>query len=93
MEWAYDGATAWILQLHCWSEFMTPGVISPGETDRWRRFDPSDGLDALRELITTVSRTGEGVEMTQPVGITSHVGDLLRKAGVPGRIAVVAELR
>jgi hypothetical protein len=51
-------------------------------------FDPSDGLEKLRLLVDEAAKKHWGVEVLRPVGITSHVGDILRKAGVPGRLAV-----
>jgi hypothetical protein len=42
-------------------------------------------LEALRELIELAARGGEGIVVTGEVGVTSHVGDLLRKAGLPAR--------
>jgi hypothetical protein len=61
-------------------------TISPGTPARWRRFDPSLGLEGLRELIATVN-PDEGIELTGAVGVTSHAGDLLRRAAVPSRLA------
>jgi hypothetical protein len=85
MEWAHDGRQAWVLQLHLAGEAMQRGVIVPGEAASWRPYDPQDGLEALRVVIELAARRGEGVVVTGAVGVTSHVGDLLRKAGVPAR--------
>jgi hypothetical protein len=85
MEWAHDGNRAWILQFHLAGETARKGVIVPGEAARWRPYHPQEGLDVLRELIELAAANGEGVVITGPVGITSHVGDLLRKAGLPAR--------
>jgi hypothetical protein len=91
-EWAHDGDRAWVLQLHLATVAASPTTIYPGTPTRWHRFDPSDGLERLRDLLATV-RSGEGVEVTGDVGVTSHVGDLLRRAAVPARLAATPDGR
>jgi hypothetical protein len=86
VEWAHDGTAAWVLQLHRARVRLPAGVLSPGPADRWLPYDPADGLDRLRSLVAAVP-PGAGIEVTGPVGVTSHVGDILRRAGVPGRLA------
>jgi hypothetical protein len=61
-------------------------TISPGTPIRWHRFDPAQGLDRLRDLIARIP-PGDGVELTGDVGVTSHAGDLLRRAAIPARLA------
>lgn len=86
IEWAADDATVWVLQLHRVDLGDTPaGMLSAGNASVWLSFDPASGLDVLRKLIANAVEIGAGIEVTEPVGITSHVGDLLRKARVPGR--------
>jgi hypothetical protein len=85
-EWAHDGDTAWVVQLHLATATASGATIHPGTPARWRRFDPALGLERLRELIATVAE-GEGIELTGDVGVTSHAGDLLRRARVPSRLA------
>jgi hypothetical protein len=58
----------------------------PTQRGRWHRFDPSRGLEGLRELIASVG-VGEGIEIAGDVGVTSHAGDLLRRAAIPSRLA------
>jgi hypothetical protein len=84
-EWAHDGAGAWVVQLHLATAATTGTTIHPGTPSRWRRFDPSLGLDHLRRLIATVA-PGEGIEIAGDVGVTSHAGDLLRRASIPSRL-------
>jgi hypothetical protein len=84
-EWAHDGDQAWVVQLHLTTGAATATTIHPGTPTRWRRFDPSHGLERLRELVATLA-PGEGVELTGDVGVTSHAGDLLRRAVVPARL-------
>ena len=45
-----------------------------------------DGLEGLRELVTRVQGTGDGIVLVGEVGVTSHFGDVLRKGRVPSRI-------
>jgi hypothetical protein len=87
LEWAHDGHQAWVVQLHLATVAVSPTVIYPGTPARWRSFDPAAGLDELRELIAATGRD-EGIEVTGDVGVTSHVGDLLRRAAIPARLAV-----
>jgi hypothetical protein len=88
LEWVHNGTSAWLLQVH---PRPTPtverGVLSPGNADRWLDFDPKDGLDALRSLVQRAKEIGAGVRVIRPVGVTSHIGDILRAASVPGRLS------
>jgi hypothetical protein len=84
-EWAHDGDQAWVLQLHRATVTASATTIYPGTPARWHRFDPAEGLDRLRDLIARVP-AGEGVELTGDVGVTSHAGDLLRRAAIPSRL-------
>lgn len=88
IEWAADEQRVWVLQLHRVSSGASAGVFSPGEADRWLPFDPEDGLSALADVVAKALQVGAGVEVIRPVGLTSHVGDVLRKSGVPGRLKV-----
>jgi hypothetical protein len=84
-EWAHDGDQAWVLQLHLATVAASATTISPGTPARWHPFDPAQGLDRLRDLIARIP-AGEGVELTGDVGVTSHAGDLLRRAAIPARV-------
>ena len=66
-------------------------TVSAGEANDWRQYDPRSGLDVLRRLIDEARHDKIGIEVTRPVGLTSHVGDLLRDAGVPARFVYGAD--
>lgn len=85
-EWAWDGATAWIVQLHRGGSASSGRVVFPGEAERYHVFPVAEGIEALRSLIGRVQGTGEGIVLAGRVGVTSHFGDLLRRARVPSRI-------
>lgn len=85
-EWVHDGARAWIVQLHRGASVSQGRTIYPGDAERWHRLEVSRGIGALRELIATLNGGGEGVILVGRVGVTSHFGDLLRRARIPSRI-------
>jgi len=84
-EWVHDREMAWLVQMHQGATASLGATIFPGEASLYHRFDVKKGVDALRDLI---GRTGsnEGIVLVGRVGITSHLGDLLRKARIPSRI-------
>jgi len=86
IEWAFDGADVWILQLQLTEAAVSRSIIVPGEANRFHRFDVTRGLDELRALVQSLKASDEGVELVGHVGITSHFGDVLRRAGVPSRL-------
>ena len=87
MEWVHDGSRVWVVQLHLARQFFSDAsVLSAGEADTWLDFQVSDGLDSLRSLLGQALDQGSGIRIHGAVGLTSHVGDLLRRAGVPGRL-------
>ncbi|HVT17711.1 MAG TPA: hypothetical protein VHQ90_16225 [Thermoanaerobaculia bacterium] len=85
-EWVYDGAAVWVVQLHKGSNVSTRRTVYPGEAPGYRPFRVGDGIEALRALIAEVQGSGEGIALIGRVGVTSHVGDLLRRARIPSRI-------
>jgi hypothetical protein len=87
MEWVHDRAgLTWVVQFHRGATTTQGSVIHQGEAERYHRFDVARGIDELRELIARVRGTGEGIVLVGHVGVTSHLGDLLRKAEIPSRI-------
>jgi hypothetical protein len=87
-EWAYDGERVWILQLHRGRTPSSGNVIYPGNPSIERQFLVANGLEALRDLIEHVDAPREGIVLIGGVGVTSHFGDVLRRARVPSRIAM-----
>jgi hypothetical protein len=88
VEWADDGERVWVLQLHRSRTAMAPGIFRAGDpAGGWLEFAPADGLDTLRRLVARAGAEGKGVLVTSPVGVTSHIGDVIRAAEVPGRLA------
>jgi hypothetical protein len=88
MEWAHDGQRAWVVQMHIGKHFFVGDqVLSKGEANEWLDFYTDDGLGQLRDLLPKAAERGAGILVHGRIGITSHVGDLLRKAQVPGRLA------
>lgn len=86
MEWVYDGSQAWVVQLHPGTIHSFEQVIYPGEVKHYERFKVTEGLEALRDRIPRIKALRSGVVLVGRVGVTSHLGDLLRKAKVPSRI-------
>ena len=76
----------WIVQLHRGASPGAGRVIFPGEPERFHSLETAQGIDALRALIARIEGTGDGVVLVGHVGVTSHFGDLLRRARIPSRI-------
>jgi hypothetical protein len=86
IEWAFDGDTVWVLQLHQELSLGSGNVIVPGAPRHWHEFDVSRGLDPLRELAKIAAEKGDGIEFSESVGVTSHAAAIVRKKGVPARV-------
>jgi hypothetical protein len=91
MEWVHDGRAVWIVQLHRGRTASAGRVVYPGEAHVEHRFRVGDGLEALRSLVSQVEGTGDGIVLVGSVGVTSHLGDVLRRARIPSRIEEPAE--
>lgn len=87
MEWVFDGQDVWVVQLHKGATETSGGTVVPGKPIRFRSFDVSEGVDALRTLAADAQTKGEGVVLVGNVGVTSHFGDILRRRGIPSKIA------
>jgi hypothetical protein len=86
IEWVHDAREPWVVQLHCGASPSSEDEIYPGDASRFVRFPVSGGIDALRTLIDRVRGSTEGIVLVGEVGVTSHMGDLLRKAEIPSRL-------
>ncbi|THK35699.1 hypothetical protein EHS39_23565 [Ensifer sp. MPMI2T] len=84
-EWVFDGKTAWVVQLHIGVSQSLGRAIVPGEANDWVVFDVKDGLEALRQLVTSLAQD-TGIYLNGNVGRTSHIADVVRKAGIPTRL-------
>lgn len=93
-EWVFDGDRVWTVQLHRGESASYGNVIFPGnETTTYMQFathdtDGHSRIEALRELIANHT-PGVGIELVGDVGVTSHLGDLLRKSQIPSFITSV----
>jgi hypothetical protein len=85
-EWVHDGSRVWIVQLHRGATPSIGRTIYPGEPRVVHRFQTSDGIEALRDLIRLVKGSDEGIALVGNIGLTSHLGDLLRLAKIPSHI-------
>jgi hypothetical protein len=84
-EWVYDGKEVWVVQLHSGASVSTAEAIVPGEAEKWIEVATTD-LGALRTALANVP-DGHGVILRGRFGLTSHIADVVRKAGHPARIA------
>lgn len=86
IEWVYDGEKAWVIQLHKSKAVPVSEIIYPGEANEFVKFEVKDGLEPLRHLISSLKKDGLGIILVGDVGITSHFGDILRKAEIPAKL-------
>jgi hypothetical protein len=87
IEWAFDGSEIWVLQLQQIEAMSAGRTIVPGNVEREIEFDISEGLGSLRSLLKTIKGSSLGICLKGNVGITSHFADVLRRSGIPSRIA------
>lgn len=86
MEWVVDSEQVWVVQLHRGATKSSGSMIYPGTVSSYHRFEVERGLEALRDLISEVKGTDKGITLVGDVGVTSHFGDVLRRAEIPSRI-------
>jgi hypothetical protein len=84
-EWVHDGSRVWIVQLHRGATDTTRGALVPGDAERWVGIDVSLPLESIRTIISKLDQ-GVGLILSGDVGLTSHIADVVRKAGRPARI-------
>ena len=82
-EWVADmDDRIWILQLHRGATTSFGNTIFSGNPEKWIVYPVSNGLEGLRTLIGTI-KDSTGIVLKGSVGISSHFGDVLRKAEIP----------
>jgi hypothetical protein len=86
LEWVHDGVRAWVVQLHLGATASAGSTLVPGEAKTWIRFPVERGLAALRDTLESLPG-GAGLVIVGEIGLTSHVADLVRKAGAPARLS------
>ena len=86
MEWVADAGRVWVVQLHRGATKGSGTTIHPGAPASYRRFEVERGLEELRKLVSELEGGDEGIILVGEVGITSHFGDVLRRAQIPSRI-------
>lgn len=87
-EWAHDGLKAWLLQLHLGSVNSSNRTIVPGEASEFVKFEVSQGLEMLRQLVNDFPQDGRGIVVVGNIGLGSHIADVLRKANIPSYIEI-----
>ena len=86
-EWVFDGNTIWTIQLQQVTALSSGRIIVPGMARSEVEFEAAGGLPALRSLIAQIEGTEIGMRIKGDIGMTSHIADLLRRHGIPSRIA------
>jgi hypothetical protein len=87
-EWVVDPhGQLWIVQLHVGATESNGQTIYPGEPENgWLEFEVHHGLDNLRTIAGCALANLQGIVLVGNVGVTSHFGDVLRKAQIPARL-------
>jgi hypothetical protein len=91
-EWVYDGTRVWVVQLHRGISVSSGETIFPSANDKhvhYIEYDTNNGLEGLRSMIDAW-QPGVGIALVGNVGITSHFGDVLRKARIPSKLVRVS---
>jgi len=94
MEWVFDGAEVWCVQLHRESGVQSDGVtvVEGAEGVEYVDFfisEEGSTKDKLNKLYSLIKTKPEGINVVGNVGVCSHYGDILRKAGIPSKISAV----
>ena len=80
IEWVHDGIRPWVVQLHVIPEALS--ILKKNDfstVNQWVIFNPIHGISELVETIKNVNPVTTGIKISGSIGITSHIGDLLRK--------------
>jgi len=89
LEWVHDDRRAWVVQLQLGATQTTGSVLVPGEASNWVEFRVQDGIEQLRKRLDGL--VGDtGLVLIGEVGVTSHIADLVRRAGAPARLSILS---
>jgi hypothetical protein len=86
LEWVHDGNRVWVVQLHQGATQTAGSTLVPGDAADWIEFRVEEGLEVLRDRLDSLPRD-TGVMLIGNVGVTSHIADLVRRAGAPARLS------
>ncbi|HXB62827.1 MAG TPA: hypothetical protein VNU94_08275 [Acidobacteriaceae bacterium] len=86
IEWVFDGDRIWIVQLQQESSQSSGAVIVDGDFSSEITFRTDAGLEELRHITNQSLGTGVAIRLIGNIGITSHMADILRRAGIPSRL-------
>jgi hypothetical protein len=86
MEWVDDGNETWVVQMHLGMTTAQGRTIFQGHAATYHDFDVREGLERLYQFIEHIRDSGDGIVLRGNIGVTSHMGDVLRKARIPSRI-------
>ena len=81
----HDNVRTWVLQLHLGATDSTGSTLVPGNAETWVEFHVERGLAPLRDMLNALPM-GTGILLVGEVGLTSHIADVVRKAGAPARL-------
>jgi hypothetical protein len=86
LEWVHDGNRVWVVQLQQEPATSSGTIIVEGPVDVEIEFQAAEGLDRLRTLVNSLRGSTKGIRLMGNVGMTSHMADILRRAGIPSRL-------
>jgi len=94
IEWVFDGKKAWCVQVHRSDHVQLNEniIVASNKSIEYHSFkvdskiDTKDQLDKLRKLIKSFKNKSMGISIIGDIGVTSHFGDILRKANIPSKI-------
>jgi hypothetical protein len=81
-EWVHDGKKLWVVQLHAGKTASRDEWIVEGEAETWHEIEAAAGLDFIREKVASFDPAKDGILLKGKVGFTSHIADVIRKAGI-----------
>jgi hypothetical protein len=83
LEWVYDGARAWVVQLNVAQASITS---TPDEGISWTRFAFHKGaLEGFRKRVLELQGKNVGIIVVGNVSALSHAGEIAQQYGVPAK--------